>query len=45
MTDVPVSRQPACGHCGHEEHIFFACEWCLCQAHEPTGIYQPLGIS
>jgi primosomal protein N' len=37
--EPPLSRQPACGQCGHEEHIFFACEDCLCGAHDPTGVY------
>ena len=39
MTERPLSRQPECGTCGHEEHIWFGCEWCLCEAHQPTGIY------
>jgi hypothetical protein len=33
-----LSRQPACGGCGHEEHAFFPCE-CGCAPHAPTGIY------
>lgn len=36
---LPLSRQMACGLCGHEEHNFFGCEWCLCGAHDPTGYY------
>lgn len=39
MTEPPLSRQPACGTCHHEEHVFFACEDCLCPPHRPTGIY------
>ena len=39
MTDQPLSRQPSCQHCSHEEHIVFPCEDCLCPAHLPTGIY------
>jgi hypothetical protein len=38
MAELPISRQPACGTCSHEEHIFFACE-CGCEPHRPTGIY------
>lgn len=38
--DVPLSRQPSCSRgCGHEEHVFSDCEWCLCPPHTPTGIY------
>jgi len=36
--DGPLSRQPACGWCAHE-HQFLECEWCLCPAHNPPGIY------
>jgi hypothetical protein len=39
MAELPISRQPACGHCGHEEHVIFACEDCPCPPHRPTGIY------
>lgn len=37
--EPPLSRQPSCGTCSHEEHIFFACEDCPCPPHRPTGIY------
>lgn len=37
MAPPPLSRQQPCGECGHEEHTFFDCEWCLCQAHLPPG--------
>jgi len=39
MFDPPISRQPSCGTCGHEEHALFDCDWCLCAPHLPTGIY------
>ena len=42
MTDRPLSRQPACGQCSHEEHVFFDCE-CGCPPHWPTGIYDTQG--
>jgi len=40
MTERPLSRQPSCGTCRHEEHIFYDCEWCLCSRHNPPGIYE-----
>lgn len=33
-----LSRQPACGLCGHEEHLAETCD-CGCGPHLPTGIY------
>jgi hypothetical protein len=37
--DVPLSRQPDCGECGHETHIL-PCDWCLC-ADPPVPGYYP----
>lgn len=37
--DPLLSRQPLCGLCGHEDHNFFACDWCLCGSHLPVGVY------
>lgn len=38
MTTAPVSRQPACGGCGHEVHIL-RCDWCLCDTSPVVGVY------
>lgn len=38
MSDRPLSRQPECHLCAHEEHLFFACESCPCGVHMPNGI-------
>lgn len=46
MAELPVSRQPACRYCSHEEHVFTRCEallgetaLCPCPPHRPNGIY------
>lgn len=45
MAELPLSRQPACRVCGHEEHVFFRCgldlggAMCPCPPHRPLGIY------
>lgn len=45
MSERPLSRQPSCRYCEHEEHVVFRCEldvggaMCPCPAHLPPGIY------
>lgn len=46
MTERPLSRQPECRVCAHEDHAVFRCEMdlgdgvmCPCPPHLPTGIY------
>lgn len=34
----PLPRQMGCPECGHD-HLWLACDWCLCDAHEQTGVY------
>lgn len=45
MTDQPLSRQPECRYCDHEDHVF-RCGLeldggavCPCPPHLPVGIY------
>jgi hypothetical protein len=46
MAELPISRQPACRYCGHEDHVFTRCllelvegAACPCPPHLPPGIY------
>jgi primosomal protein N' len=45
MAVLPISRQPVCRYCDHEEHVFSRCEadlgsaMCPCPPHHPPGIY------
>lgn len=48
MAVPPISRQPACRYCDHEEHTFTRCHallddagnaLCPCPPHRPNGIY------
>lgn len=46
MTERPLSRQPECRYCDHEDHGFFRCgleldcgAMCPCPPHLPIGIY------
>lgn len=45
MSERPLSRQPSCRVCDHEEHVFTRCHaelgdaLCPCPPHRPTGIY------
>jgi hypothetical protein len=46
MSERPISRQPACRYCEHEEHVFSRCllelgggAMCPCPPHHPIGIY------
>jgi hypothetical protein len=48
MAELPISRQPACRYCEHEDHVFTRCladldgAMCPCPPHQPPGVY-PLG--
>lgn len=43
----PLSRQPACRYCDHDDHVFTRCGsefgdsgvLCPCPPHHPNGIY------
>lgn len=44
--DQPISRQPVCRYCDHEDHVFTRClldlgggATCPCPPKSPTGIY------
>jgi hypothetical protein len=47
MSERPVSRQPSCRYCEHEEHVYSRCllelagaaAMCPCPPHLPPGIY------
>lgn len=48
MAELPISRQPVCRTCDHEEHVFTRCHalldatgaaLCPCPPHRPNGIY------
>ncbi|WP_158546616.1 hypothetical protein [Haloferax sp. Atlit-4N] len=47
MSERPVSRQPSCRYCDHEEHTYTRCHaelgdptaLCPCPPHRPNGIY------
>lgn len=46
MSERPVSRQPPCRVCDHEEHVYTRCllelaggAVCPCPPHHPNGIY------
>lgn len=46
MAERPVSRQPECRYCEHEDHTFTRCHalvgehaLCPCPPHRPIGIY------
>lgn len=48
MAERPVSRQPSCRYCDHEDHVWTRCHalldgdgtaLCPCPPHRPIGIY------
>lgn len=46
MAEPPISRQPVCRYCDHEDHIYSRClleldnsAMCPCPPHHPLGIY------
>lgn len=47
MADLPLSRQPSCRYCEHDDHVFTRClleipgtgGLCPCPPHKPNGIY------
>jgi hypothetical protein len=45
MAVPPISRQPSCRYCLHEDHVFSRClaeigdALCPCPPHSPIGVY------
>lgn len=47
MAERPLSRQPSCRYCDHEDHPFSRClleiadtgAMCPCPPHRPIGVY------